>query len=426
MAFELATAFVSIEIAQQKFSQQLQKIKGDFLGTVTSFTKMAGLIGLPLSALAGFSKLKEVLTESVTLAKEAGRVHRELAQAVEYIGNRTSFTTRQLEAYAKSLQDITGVSKTQIAAAMTQLLRFGELSEAVMKKATDVATDLSKSLHLSVEDVASSLGRALMDPSRGFATLRRFNIVLKEDQKEYIELLQKTGRVEEARMAMLSFVNVPRARATAGERRALGREGRLEEIGKAIGPGLGKLRAGAADVGVGLLHDVLKPPDINDPLDPAGYLKRALDFMERFREQHPNWPDLMPRGRRQIPPLVGSPAGSLSAVEAAKQADRLMAQRRDEEGALLNKRIESMRAELAAKEAKGVGLEVMGLKDLNEAFQDAMNNTEKNPGHKTNELMRASIERLGEIAIAVKRTAEDTSVLASQANEPRERAVAND
>jgi len=103
-----------------------------------------------------------------------------------------------------------------------------------------------------------------------------------------------------------------------------------------------------------------------------------------------------------------------------------MAQRRDEEGALLKKRIESMRAELAAKEAKGVGLEVMGLKDLNEAFQDAMNNTEKNPGHKTNELMRASIERLGEIAIAVKRTAEDTSVLASQANEPRERAVAND
>ena len=439
MAFELATAFVSIEIAQQKFSQQLQKIKGDFLGTVTSFTKMAGLIGLPLSALAGFSKLKEVLTESVSLAKEAGRVHRELAQAVEYIGNRTSFTTRQLEAYAKSLQDITGVSKTQIAAAMTQLLRFGELSEAVMKKATDVATDLSKSLHLSVEDVASSLGRALMDPSRGFATLRRFNIVLKEDQKEYIELLQKTGRVEEARMAMLSFVNVPRARATAGERRALGREERLEEIGKAIGPGLGKLRAGAADVGVGLLHDVLKPPDINDPLDPAGYLKRALDFMERFREQHPNWPDLMPRGRRQIPPLVGSPTGLLpisrsleearlspAAIAASTQVSALMAQRRDEEGALLKKRIESMRAELAAKEAKGVGLEVMGLKDLNEAFQDAMNNTEKNPGHKTNELMRASIERLGEIAIAVKRTAEDTSVLASQANEPRERAVAND
>ena len=152
MAFELAAAFVSIEIAQQKFSQQLQKIKGDFLGTVTSFTKMAGLIGLPLSALAGFSKLKEVLTESVSLAKEAGRVHRELAQAVEYIGNRTSFTTRQLEAYAKSLQDISGISKNQITAAMTQLLRFGELSEAVMKKATDAPPDLSKSLHLSVDD----------------------------------------------------------------------------------------------------------------------------------------------------------------------------------------------------------------------------------------------------------------------------------
>lgn len=172
-------------------------------GTVdtASIGRSGGKIGdvLKRGALVGgaaLTTLAAVGVETYKAFETAEAQSRKLNKVLDNMGE--SKAGPAVEKLADDLMRLTGIDDEVIKGGQTILATFDAVSESAgevggtFDRATRAAVDMS-SVFGSVESASRVLGKALSDPAKAAALLKRSNVILNDEQKKLIENFLKAG-----------------------------------------------------------------------------------------------------------------------------------------------------------------------------------------------------------------------------------------
>jgi len=211
---------------------------------------------------AAFSKLGDVIGDSITAAKESNLVAAQTAAVIKSTGDAAGVTAQHVLDYASSLSAAAGKSlfgDEQIAQSSNLLLTFTNIKGATLDAATAISVDMAQAMGGAPKDAAIQLGKALNDPVKGITALTRVGVTFSDEQKATIKAMQETGDTAGAQAIILAELNkefggsaAAAAKADGGFAQFHDRLGEMEEtLGKAILPLLGEL--------MGVMNDKILP-----------------------------------------------------------------------------------------------------------------------------------------------------------------------
>ena len=169
----------------------------------------AGFLGLGaklIPIVGGVTAVGGALTSMIGSASEAQDVTAQLDAAIASTGGRAGVTRDQVLDLASSLSAANGLSKFSdeaIASADTLLLKFGNIGADVFPQATQAIVDMATRMGSDPVSAATSLGRALDNPTKGLALLARQGVSFTDDQKALVASLMETGDTAGAQKVIL-------------------------------------------------------------------------------------------------------------------------------------------------------------------------------------------------------------------------------
>jgi hypothetical protein len=172
---------------------------GSRIGSSLKAGATIGAAALGTLAVAGFKAFKAF--------EEAESVSNKLSNVLDNMGKGGA--ADELEALASTLQRTTGVSDETIKSGQTLLATFDAVAASAgetggtFERATRASVDMA-AVFGSVESGARVLGKALSDPEKAAALLRRSNVILNEEQKTLIDNFLKAGDAAGAQDVILS------------------------------------------------------------------------------------------------------------------------------------------------------------------------------------------------------------------------------
>ncbi len=199
-----------------------------------------------IGALAG--ALFTFIPNLVRMAEESRKSERRLANIAKQMGvfgKNTDEVTRRLSDYAESISFATGVDDELIRGAEAILLTFKNIAKTAgtvggaFDRATMAALDLAAAGFGDVETNAKQLGKALQDPIKGLAALRRAGVTFTDAERKKIQALVEGNKLLEAQELILSAIETQvggTAEATASSMDKIG--ARFEAIGEQLGEAL--------------------------------------------------------------------------------------------------------------------------------------------------------------------------------------------
>jgi hypothetical protein len=137
-------------------------------------------------------------------AEEADRAERKLTNTFRSMGAAVWTTTDALKAQASALQDVTTFGDEEILELQAVMLTFGNVTGESFDRATKAALDMSSLLGQDLQTSAIQLGKALNDPIKGVAALRRVGVSFTESQLEQIKVMQQSGDLMGAQTLILN------------------------------------------------------------------------------------------------------------------------------------------------------------------------------------------------------------------------------
>lgn len=213
-----------------ELSKNVSQMKGK-LGEAEGFLKSAG------KAAAGYFAVDAVIAygrAAVAAADAQAKAITKVNTAITQTGRAAGLSTVQFQKISEELASITLFSDDQILNDVTaQLLTFTNIAGENFKLAQQAALDLATVLGSDLQGTAIQLGKALNDPVKGLAALRKSGVSFTEEQQNVIKSLSETGRLAEAQTLILSELNrqyggQATAAATAGA-------GGIQQFNKALG-----------------------------------------------------------------------------------------------------------------------------------------------------------------------------------------------
>ncbi len=221
---EQATAWVTLIPSAKGFGSQTERALDGQLPQVGTRqgqklgSRMAGGIGgalrsvVPpgLLAIATVGGLAAAGVGAAKAFEEAESVGRKLTNVLGNMGKAGA--APELERLARTLQRQTGIDDEVIKGGETMLATFKNVASSAgvvggtFDRATRAAVDMS-SVFGSVQSASRVLGKALEDPVKGVALLRRANVTLTESQQEQIKAFVKTGETAKAQDVILQELN---------------------------------------------------------------------------------------------------------------------------------------------------------------------------------------------------------------------------
>lgn len=173
--------------------QRLQSI-GTTMAAVG--TGMTAAISGPIVALG---------TVAVNEAAEMRDAMGQVQAAITSMGGASGRSLEQLKAQADSLAGSSLFEDDQILRGVTaNLLTFGNIAGESFDRAQQAAVDLSARLGQDLQSSTLMVGKALNDPVRGLAALRRVGIQFTAEQEAQIKAMQGVGDTAGAQAIMLS------------------------------------------------------------------------------------------------------------------------------------------------------------------------------------------------------------------------------
>ncbi len=204
----LATVFVAVKPETKDFEPDLKKklAKVDASRAGKQVGKsFGGAFGKAFGVFAGglFAGVGVVSLFSgfIADAKEAAKISRITAQAIESTGGAAKISAEQVADLSEALSNKTAIDDELIQSGANLLLTFKNIrNEAgkgndIFNQATAAALDLSAAGFGSVESASKMLGKALNDPVRGLTALGRAGVTFTDQQKEQIKTLVEAGDV---------------------------------------------------------------------------------------------------------------------------------------------------------------------------------------------------------------------------------------
>jgi hypothetical protein len=166
--------------------------------------RLAGLAGPfrgwgPLLAVgAGFAALDQVKDAIKDIGNEQ-RLAAQTAAGIKSTGGAANVTAGQIDEMSMKLMKLSGIEHQQIHDAENVLLTFTGVRNEVGKgndifnRASLAVVDLASRMHTTAPQAALQLGKALQDPVRGLAALRREGIMFTKQQEDQIKVLVASG-----------------------------------------------------------------------------------------------------------------------------------------------------------------------------------------------------------------------------------------
>jgi len=150
-------------------------------------------VGLGVAVKAGLSSLAEL--ESAVSSVDG---------AIKQMGMTGQVTGAQVAKWANEIEASVGAAfdDKDITAAAGTLIRFGKVSEANLRPAMVVLTDMAAKSG-SVESSATALGKALADPAKAAGVLKRAGVILTKQQQDQIKVMVAAGKTAQAQSFIL-------------------------------------------------------------------------------------------------------------------------------------------------------------------------------------------------------------------------------
>jgi len=245
-----APAILKIDIlADATKAQTTMKKTGD------SAQGMGGKVkALGQAVATGFAvtKIVEFGKATVTAALDANREHAKLTQVFKSMGDTTGTAAKAAMDYAGALSQKIGVDDEAIMAGQTLLATFSNVnneaarSAGIFDRATAAGADLAAAGFGTIESNAVLLGKALQDPVKGMAALRRVGVTLTKSQQDQVKAFSEAGKTMEAQKIILGAVETQvggtaEATATSSDKMNVAWGNTQEAIGNALLPALNAL-----------------------------------------------------------------------------------------------------------------------------------------------------------------------------------------
>lgn len=175
-----------------RFNRDMQKLSAKFTGIGQTLT--LGLT-VPIAAFGA---------ASVQAAQQSADAFAQVEAALKSMGGASGKTAEQLQASAKSLQDMAAIDDDEILRKVTaNLLTFGKIAGPTFDRAQVAVVDLATRMKMDLQAATLLVGKALNDPVKGLTAMGRAGIQFTADQKTLIKSLVDTGRAAEAQAIIL-------------------------------------------------------------------------------------------------------------------------------------------------------------------------------------------------------------------------------
>ncbi len=239
----VGTGVIDLELGTSKLQRGVAGVRG-------TMTKLGGAIKIGLvGATVAAGALALALRKAAQAAAVQEKAEAKLAAVQRATGNATGYTTKQLYAQARALQQVTTYGDEVIISAQAILATFKSIKGELFRDATEAILDMATVLDTDLRTAAVQLGKALGDPIRGVTALGRAGVDFTNKEREVIRVLAESGRMYEAQNLILKQVEgqmagLARAQAQtfSGRRtQAANRWGdAMERIGSAFEPAFAK------------------------------------------------------------------------------------------------------------------------------------------------------------------------------------------
>lgn len=212
--------------------------------------KMKGILGGVAAAVAAAFVVDKIVDFGVSIVKEAEKAASATAQTeavLKSMGGAANVTAGDVKNLSQQLSLKAGIDDQLIQSGQNVLLTFGNVRNEVGKgndafdRATKVALDMSVALDQDMKNSTIQVGKALQDPIRGLASLRRVGVQFTEQQEEQIKTMVESGDVMGAQKIILGelekqFGGSAEAQADATARIKVAWDNFKEHLGTAILP----------------------------------------------------------------------------------------------------------------------------------------------------------------------------------------------
>ena len=222
-------------------------------GAMKSVAKGTAVVAASVAAAgAAIGAFTYKLILSGEAANSADARVRNIAKSMGLFGDQSDAVAERLNNLADKIELQTGMDGNAIQLTQAKLLTFKELANTAdevggnFDRATQAAVDMAAAGFGTAEQNAVQLGKALNDPIKGLAALRRSGITFTEEEKAKIKALAESNRMHEAQALVLAAIEkqvggtaAATADATVQIKAALNQG--FEEVGKPLAEALASL-----------------------------------------------------------------------------------------------------------------------------------------------------------------------------------------
>lgn len=202
-ADQVKSQILKVDNSIKDFHSNIGNYKSAFSGLGDILT--GGLLTGGLTAAAG--AVISFGTSSVKEFQEAEKAANKLGQVYRTTGAVVGLSLQQIQDDISKLEESTGVDGDAIADNITApLLTFKSVRGEIFTQAQGLSLDLSKFFGTDMQSATLQLGKALEDPVKGIAALRRSGISFTKDQQDVIKSLVETGEKAKAQQMILDEV----------------------------------------------------------------------------------------------------------------------------------------------------------------------------------------------------------------------------
>jgi hypothetical protein len=203
----IARLAVSLEMetaAFEKGATLIEKRHAQMTKNIEKFGKKMTDIGKTMS-VAVTAPIAAFAYTAVQAAKESAEAMGQVESALKSMGDGAGRTKDQLAALASSQTRTSLYDDDDILRKVTaNLLTFGNVAGEQFDRAQQAAIDLSARMGTDLHSSALMLGKALNEPAKGLAALRRVGIQFTEQQQEQIKRMAEAGDAAGAQAIMLA------------------------------------------------------------------------------------------------------------------------------------------------------------------------------------------------------------------------------
>ncbi len=160
-------------------------------------------IGASLAAVKQSFAIANDLIE--TFGKQEQAVAK-LDAIIKATGQSAGFTSKEMQNMAAGLQQVTTFGDEAIINGQAILATFKTIGKETFPRATKTILDLSAAFGQDLKQSAIQVGKALEDPVKGMAALRRIGVSFSAEQKKVIEGLVKTNQLAKAQGIILKVL----------------------------------------------------------------------------------------------------------------------------------------------------------------------------------------------------------------------------